>query len=629
MKRRLFLLFVFFLLLVLGIAGVQKVQAKLQRPEVRQFAQTWASRVLRTDVTIGKLRYLPPAGISLEELQIASSKDPRAPSFASVPRLVLTYGLVNLIRGDFRIPETVKIESPEIRFSTSPRSPVSLFDSVLPGSDVLPTKLVIQGGEFRYPWGEDNQLVLSKVSFNASPSATGQFRVKLKAMAEGVADGKIEVSGVTDARFQHYQFDVRFQGLVFSPEVQIPVHEHSGNLRVSEKLIEILGVSSLVHDWDVQWHGRIEDWQTKPKVVVEVTRKKTTPPFLFSMQMDLASQKLEGRAEWTGHSYPFRGNIWREGKRLVLPRLEIPNGYAGKGNVDIANGDYDFWFERGERRFHLRSNLNRLEFDTELQLDHASINHLDWVVLGKARFIPLPRERGKPGPRFKAQVQTDYVIVEYQPLQDFRGSFEVSPEGIQGLNLEWSGVFHLEGRILFRGGESREDLALHVEGYPLESIREFARRPLPTNLKGTLEGKLKLRGEFSRPEIQGHFTIKDGMIGKLDFDRAVIEFGGFPPQLRLYDSKVFRGRNVLKMTGVIDLRLENLFHGIQIQRPDHFVLWKGMNVYWKEGQSAIEADKPLGKRLSMDFEVGNGTPDSKSNDSGEERHAVAGPKLKF
>ena len=629
MKRRLFLLFVFFLLLVLGIAGIQKVQAELQRPEVRQFAEAWASRVLRTDVTIGKLRYLPPAGISLEELQIASSKDPTAASFASVRRLVLAYGLVNLIRRDFRIPETVKIQSPKIRFPTSPRSPVSFFNSVLSGSDVLPTKLVIQDGEFRYPWGENNQLVLSKVSFNASPSATGKFRVKLKARAGGVADGKIAVSGVTDARFQHYQFDVRLQGLGFSPEVQIPVRELSGNLRVSEKLIEILGVSSLVHDWDVQWHGRIEDWQTKAKVVVEVTRKKTTPPFLFSIQMDLASQKLEGRVEWTGHSYPFRGNIWREGQRLVLPRLEVPNGYVGKGDVDFANGDYDFGFQRGERRFHLRSNLNRLEFNTELQLDHASINHLDWVVLGKARFTPLPREGGKPGPRFKAQIQTDYVIMEYQPLQDFRGSFEVSPEGIQGIDLQWSGVFHLEGRIIFRGGESREDLALRVEGYPLESIQELARRPLPTNLKGTLEGKLKLRGELSRPEIQGYFTIKDGMIEKLDFDRAVIEFRGFSPQLRLYDSKVFRGRNVLKMTGVIDLRLENLFHGIQIQRSDHFVLWKGMNVYWKEGQSAIEADKPLGKRLTMDFEVGSGTPDSKSNDSGEERHAVAGPKLKF
>jgi len=345
--------------------------------------------------------------------------------------------------------------------------------------------------------------------------------------------------------------------------------------------------------------------------------------------MDLASQKLEGVLEWTGRTYPFRGNVWREGKKLVLPRIEVPHDYIGRGTLDVRNGDYDFWFERNERRFHLRSNLNQLEFDTEIQLNHASKNHLDWVLLGKARFTALRRERGKPGPRLKGEVRTEYLIIESEPLQDFHGSFEVSPEGIQGIDFEWSGVFHLEGRILFRGGGSRQDLTLQVEGYPLESIREFALRPLPDNLKGTLEGKLKLRGQLDRPEIQGYFTVKDGMIEKLDFDRAVIEFRGFPPQLRLYDSKVFRGRNVLKMTGVIDLRLENLFHGIQIQRSDHLVLWKGMSIYWKEGQSAVEADQPLGKRLSMGFEVGGGTPDSKSNDSGEERHAVAGPKLKF
>jgi hypothetical protein len=167
-----------------------------------------------------------------------------------------------------------------------------------------------------------------------------------------------------------------------------------------------------------------------------------------------------------------------------------------------------------------------------------------------------------------------------------------------------------------------------VDGFPLQNVQELARRPVPADLRGELEGKLKLRGEWQRPEIQGYFTIKDGTIEKLDFDRAMIQFQGFPPYLKLYDSKIFKGRNTLKLTGAIDLTLENFFHGIQIKKPDSLVIWKGMSASWKEGHSAVEAEKPLGKKMTMGLEVGAGAPDSQKQDR-EETHAILGPKVRF
>lgn len=607
--------------------GYPLVQRRLAQPDVRRFVEAKAGELLKVEVKIGGVRYVPPLGLGLEEIKIPQAGPLGNFSIDSIRRLVFSYGFLNLLRRQFSVPGTIRLDSPEIHFSNH-RSPFPLLLS-RPSSQAAPSRLVIEGGKFRYPWGGgEKEVILSKVSFSAKPLATGQMQLRFTSELAGAASGRMEVRGTTDARFRRYELEVQLKNAGFLAASGIPLEKVNGSLRVSERKIEIKGFTSLFHDWEIQWGGAVEDWRAKPKLILDVASKKGKPPFRLSFQMNFESEKLIGNWSWGGRSYPFQGSVRLEERKILFPLLQMPHGYGGHGELDSASGDYDFWFERGERRFHLHSNLSRLEFETDFQLDHAAINHLDWVVLGKARFRRLANRAGEAGPRFGAEVETEYLIVEYEPLDDFRGSFELSPEGVEAIDFRWGGVFHLGGRILFRGGEPREDLLLRVDEFSLETIRDFAGRPIPSNLRGMLEGKLKLRGALARPEIQGYFTIKDGSIEKLDFDRAIIQFQGSPPQLRLYDSKIFRGRSTLRLMGVIDLRLKNIFHGVQIQRSDHLVIWKGMSVYWKEGESAIEGEKPLGKKITMGFEVGAATSGDKDQEQ-DESHALVGPKVKF
>lgn len=611
-----------------GAFGYHQVQRRLEREDIRLFVEKKAGEILAADVRIGKLSYLPPLGISLQEIQIQPRGEALPLSIASVRRLLFGYGLLNLIRRDFTLPSSFRLDSPEIRFP-SRRISFPFLNTTLSSSHLIPSQLVIEGGRFLYPWGEEGrELVLSNVHFRAKPDPRGNFRLKITSQLEGVAKGTIEVKGSTDPNLRHYALDVSLKNVNFLPESRVPLRELHGDFHISESAIRIEALTSLLHDWEIKGEGRIENWQTQPKIFLDLKRKKGEPPFQFLLQMDLESGKLSGEWSWAGRSYPFQGKVREEGKKTIFSDLQMLHGYSGKGEIDRSNGDYDFWFERDRRRIRIRSNLAQFEFNTEFQLDHVSINRMDWVVAGKARLAPLPKRPSDRGPRFKAEVNTDYLVVEYKPLQDFRGSLEVSSEGVEEIDFRWSGVFHLGGRIPFRGGKAREDLVLRVEGFPLETVRDFAGRPVPSNLSGILEGKLKLRGEPARPEVQGYFTIRDGTIEKLDFDRAIIQFQGYSPYLPLYDSTILKGRNTLKMTGAIDLGLQNIFHGIQIRGPDHLVIWKGISVYWKEGESAIEGERPLGKEAAMGFEVGSGVSDSKG-DEPEESHAVLGPKLRF
>lgn len=492
-------------------------------------------------------------------------------------------------------------------------------------------KLVVRGGKFHYPWSRGPQeIVLSKVRFKAMPDARGRIQLELASELQGIAEGSIRVRGFTDAPFRRYELEVTMENVTFLPESGIPLRKIRGTFQISDQTIRLGGLTSFFHDWEVQWRGTVENWQTEPRMAFEIANRKSKTPFHLSVSADFKTHQLGGEWSWLGRSRSFSGEVERSGDVILLSKLVLPEGYRGQAEFRPSNGDYELTLGRDQRRFRIHSNVGHLEFETDFHLDHARVNHLDCVVSGHARFAPLPPVPAEENPRFKGEVETDYFILEYEPLEDFRGSFEASTEGLNAIDFQWGKGFHLGGRVLFKGGKSREDLTLRVEEVPLEAIKKFAGRPFSSKLAGQLEGKLKLRGNPRQPEVQGYFTVKEGMLDKLDFDRAIIQFQGFPPYLRLYDSKIFRGRNTLRLTGAIDLTLPNLLHGIQVKGPESLVIWKGMSAYWEGGKSAIRAEKPIDRRIAMGLEVGRGATVSDGQDPDpDESHAAMGPKVKF
>lgn len=620
-------LLIFFFALVIAISLA--IESRINQAEFRAFIEGKACEILKGRVEIGKILYRPPARLVLEKIQVKQIDETgRSFSVARIDRLVLGFSILNFLRNDYRIPSTILMDSPLIHLY-SDHFPFPFIDSVFSSSAGVPPKLVIRGGEFRYPWGEaGRELILSEVRFQAVINARSQIRLDLDSKLGGLARGIIKVKGITDPRLTHYRLDASLDDVTFLKESLIPLRKIDGEVRMSEKSIEFVSLTSLFYGWDIQWEGKVENWRGEPRIRLNFSGKKGKFPFDLSLTVDFESQRLNGFWSWLGESYPFQGKIIQKEGKIRLGSLEVFGGYKGRGEIDSTTGDYHFLFYRDKRRFWIHSNVSRPVFKTKLQLDHASINQMDWVVLGQAVISPLPKKIGDPRIRFRVQLQTEYVIVEYTPLGDLRGSFDVDSEGIDSVDLQWGHNSRLGGRILFRTGEPRLDLILRVEGSDLESIKHFAGRPLPDNLRGTLEGKLKIRGELKQPEIEGYFTIKDGTLDKLDFDRAVIQFQGFPPYLRIYDSKIFRGRNTFKLTGAIDLTLVNVFHGLQIKGPEDLVIWKGMSLYWKQGESAIEGEKPITRKVAVSFEAGAGASEGKGNEP-EESHFVVGPKVRF
>lgn len=620
------LLLVFGLGLLLSASGYGFIQTKIGGADFKSFAETRAGEILKATVKIQGLRYIPPAQIVLQGLESTASESGLPFSILEVGKLSFGYGLFNLLRGNFKVPSRILLESPLIRLVRG-QSPFAFFHSTFSSAQAAPIKLVIRNGEIRTPWGDGTkELCLTGVDFKAKLDVQGQIRLRLNSRLSGVMEGEVEIRGFSDLQFLHYQLEVLLKDVNFLPESGIPIKAMNGRFSLSDTSIESLGITSLFHDWEVNWSGKIDQWQTKPRISLEVGQEKTKGSFRLSVNADFEKNRLAGSLTWQGQVYPFEGIALREGKIIRFPAVALPHKYVANGEMDWATGNYSLQLDRERRRIEIRSNVSRLKFETHFELDHVSVANLDWVISAKLTLEALQRTSRRQALRYQASLETDYLVIETEPLEDFGGNFELSAEGIQDIDLSWGNVFHLGGRILFKGTEPRTDLVLRVDGFPLASIRDFSGRPLPENLSGNLEGRLKLRGELNRPDVQGYFTIEEGTLDKLDFDQAIFQFQGFPPYLKLYDSKILRGRNTFKLTGAINLALGNVFHGIRIKGPDHLVIWKGMSVGWKAGESAVEGEKPLNSQVAVGFEMGAG--EGKDEDQ-EEAHALVGPKFKF
>ena len=137
---------IFFIFILLGAVAYQLAQARLSQADVRHFAEAKAAEILQADVKIGSIRYLPPAQIAFQGIQIQKSSSHLPFFLAQTRKLIFGYGLLNLLRWDFRVPTRLVLDSPDIRFR-SRNSPFPFFESAS-SQTLFPLELAIRKGEF-------------------------------------------------------------------------------------------------------------------------------------------------------------------------------------------------------------------------------------------------------------------------------------------------------------------------------------------------------------------------------------------------------------------------------------------------------------------------------------------------
>lgn len=637
-----FLKFLLVFLAIAAVAGALLFNFLLNRiarsEDFRHFAEKKVGEYLKAEVHIGEIRPYQFSQLALEKILIETPAAKGGSQLVRADRLLFRYDVTHLWSRNFDAPAGVMLKNPAILIEEG-QFPYRYFEPAPGGpAGLLLPSLDFKGGEIRYLLSSmGKEIILREVEGKIMPSLDKKVSVDVRARASGLVEGRVRIYGTVDPSQNTHDLWLELEAMDLGRDIPLPFKALEGKVHWVDRDLFFEGLKGTLYGWDADLSGDFLNHEGQPRVDCHLRVGKELLGHQLDFSLDFPRQDLQGSLRLSeGTVFDFSGKVHQDRKRFVMDSLSVA-GYQGHGELDFASGNYELLFAKGAKRMAVHSNLQGLDFALNFQFDHAQILGVDLVTRGKL-FLHAAALKWKGRDfLFKGQFETDYFILDRQPLEDLKGSFDLSPMGVTGIRSSWGPEFKMTGQVTGSGKSPRLELVLDVLGFDLGTVREFAGKPLPRALGGRLDGKLSVEGDLGKPDVSGVFNIHDGKWGQLNYDRGIIQLRGFLPYLPLKDSKIWKGRTVFFLDGALDLKLENIFAGVKIRTPDNLVIWKGLEAVLHKRDHSVELNtQKVGDWGEITLLEGRSPNADSGADEGEvkdaeknEQKVYFGPKLKF
>ncbi|MBI4372956.1 MAG: hypothetical protein HY585_04445 [Candidatus Omnitrophica bacterium] len=574
-------------------------------------------------INVGLLRH-----ISLSGLEIARTQK-KYPLLIGARKIVVRYDLISFLKRNFRVPAEIFLEAPRLAFQAF-QSPETFFDfNLLKSEHGIVTRFEFEEGEIQLPWFRSyEKLGLVGIEGLAVPKKDSLFDLRFKARVAGAARGSVLAYGEMDPSKRTYQLEITLDDISFIDTSQLPVAHLRGIIGLENDKIHIRKLEFLFRGIPCELSGNIQDaFSTKPMYELSVTIKEGKFPVRSDIRADFKSQTVASTIRFADRQFKLNGLLVGEPLDFQIPGMTINDLYQASAEFDIEKGIYRLKAEREGERFRFDFSMADFAWQFIFKLDHFKIFGFDLVTYATVGLKPHEESWQKGTHAFVAHLETDYLIFQHEPLRDFKAEARISAKGVDDILAHWGTRSELRGAISF-GPNPEANLNLGIGAISLSEFDSLGIHPLPVSLGGLFEGKLDIRGPLDMPILNGTFSIEKGTIGSLKYDRAIMNFSGKLPYLTLKDSKVLKGKNNFALKGGLDFARRNFLEAVQVDTPEHTVIWKGLELSGeiqnsKRGTdlSRLEADYILGERTSLHVTA--------EEDQTKREYLSVGPKVKF
>ena len=575
-------------------------------------------------ISVGLLKHISLSGLKIEQTQKGY------PLLIGVKKIDVRYDLLSVVKRNFKIPAEVFLDAPRLTLKAF-QSPGTVFETnIIKSERGILTRFEFEDGEIQMPWfGSDSIISLNKIEGKAVPKKGDLFDVRFKAQMAGGLQGAVLAYGEVDPVRKTYRMEIMLEDVHSVKSSRVPLTHLKGTIEVQNNSIRIQKMNFLIRGIPVEISGRIQHiFSSAPVFNLSVRIKEGASTLASQWDLNFEKKTVDGFIKYFDQTHRFSGDIDGLPMDFKINRLVVDKVYQGAGQFDVQKNIY--WLELlyGKQRFRIDLSVHGLAGRLRFKLDHLDLAGFDLVTLATMDLKPYQPEWGKGNHIFEAEIKTEYLIVQFQPLRDFQAEAKLSLRGFHDIRAKWGNVCELDGEILF-GHVSDVQMNLKLDPLHLEEFRYLGVYPLPLSLAGTLEGKANVRGPMDHLFLDGTFGIANGEVGSLAYDHAVINFSGHFPYFILKDSKVYKGKNTFGLKGAFDFGLHNFMKGVYVNNSEHVVIWRGLELN-SELESAGSDFEPLGK-VKAEYHLGERTSINMTaeKDQTNDDYLAIGPKLKF
>lgn len=289
-----------------------------------------------------------------------------------------------------------------------------------------------------------------------------------------------------------------------------------------------------------------------------------------------------------------------------------------KGDLDFMQNNFALELNFKEKE-KLAVELNFLpddKFILKSKLDHIQLlnSYLTTELISEGSVIKNNKGQVEG---LNGEIKTNYSLLNFKPISEISGYFELTKSYINIFSLLW-GNLRVSGKINF-DNQPRLDLSVDVIDMDINELAELLGADLGNlSVSGLVNGKVKIDGLISSPQIKGQLRVANGNIDTLEYNEIVINIEGMYPLLKFIDSNIFeREGYVYALTGSFNVEeLDNInssSHKIKLTplSNDDFSWqeWKlrRQKSYSQDGALELEyklkEDQPFKMRLRDDEEI--------------------------
>ncbi|MCD4782041.1 MAG: hypothetical protein K8S27_16070 [Candidatus Omnitrophica bacterium] len=272
----------------------------------------------------------------------------------------------------------------------------------------------------------------------------------------------------------------------------------------------------------------------------------------------------------------------------------------------LASFESEINFEKKQLNFYLK--LDRAEkiavklkmihkdsYEVTVDIDHLKFFSYDFssIIQSRIERTPAqedisPQENLKERTRHflsikdvKGNIVSDYTLLNFQPLRDLIGQFEIKDSQFYLSRLSF-GPVTCSGHIdLFY--PFTMDLDIKINAVAMRDFLTFWGVDREYDSSGFVIGEIKALGTWGRLDLKGRLQSRDGYVGALKFNRLYLVVDGTYPKLdvnkesRIYQTNglsfTYEGPFDLAKRSSFESQLENLIISPIIEDSESEVEW--------------------------------------------------------
>ncbi len=216
-------------------------------------------------------------------------------------------------------------------------------------------------------------------------------------------------------------------------------------------------------------------------------------------------------------------------------------------------------------------------FRFSFEAEHLALRSFDisTVLEGEIEILPWKTEQG-----LKGKIWSKYTLVNYKPVQELFGHFEIK-KGTLFLHSLILGSLDCQGTIQFVA-PYKIDLLIKLTSVQMKDFIHFFTKKKDESAQGYVDGEIKLGGVPGQMSVKGTLSSYNGVVKEKEYQSIILNLFGIYPVMRVADTVVAQPDGLtFSVTGDVDLRSpEGFSKQIKALTRKPLVYEKGENLEW-------------------------------------------------